>query len=283
MTAGNPIDRRKELGTRTVVGLGMVGFALAILWVGGFAFWLVTVIIGIGLLSEWANLAGADAATRRMMLFTVSVPLAIMCPLAAGPQFFALGLIAAAAVFTMVSTRRTILAIGIVYTALPVLALLLIRKQPDGLLFTLWAMALVWMCDIGAFFVGRAFGGPRLAPSISPNKTWAGFVGGIVAAGIFAAVLHVGWGLPWRLTLATPVLAVVAQAGDLYESWLKRQAGVKDSGTMLPGHGGLMDRLDGLMPVAPIAAFLVMLPEIRDMASGLFPGLVQSLVQGLTT
>lgn len=272
MTAAQPNGRRQELATRTVVGLALVGFALAILWSGGFAFWLITTIIGIVMLGEWSNLAGADAATARMMQFTLSVPLAIMCPLAAGPQFFALGLIVAAAVFTLVSTKRRVLALGIIYTGLPVLALLLIRKQPDGLLFAIWAMALVWMCDIGAFFVGRAFGGPRLAPMISPNKTWAGFVGGIIAAGAFGAVLHFGWGLPLRLTLATPLLAVVAQAGDLYESWLKRQAGVKDSGSILPGHGGLMDRLDGLMPVAPIAAFLVMLPEIRNMASGLLPG-----------
>lgn len=272
MTAAQPNGRRQELATRTVVGLALVGFALAILWSGGFAFWLITTIIGIVMLGEWSNLAGADAGTARRMQFTLSVPLAIMCPLAAGPQFFALGLIAAAAVFTLVSTKRRVLALGIIYTGLPVLALLLIRKQPDGLLFAIWAMALVWMCDIGAFFVGRAFGGPRLAPMISPNKTWAGFVGGIIAAGAFGAVLHFGWGLPLRLTLATPLLAVVAQAGDLYESWLKRQAGVKDSGTILPGHGGLMDRLDGLMPVAPIAAFLVMLPEIRNMASGLLPG-----------
>ncbi|OYY63932.1 phosphatidate cytidylyltransferase [Sphingomonas sp. 28-62-11] len=277
MTVGDPNIRRQELATRIVVGFALVGFALFVLWLGGIAFWLVVTIIGIGMLREWADLAKADLATRRMMLFALSVPLAIMSPMAAGPQFFALGLIAAAAVFILVSTRQSMLALGIIYTGLPVLALLLIRKQPDGLLFTIWAMALVWMCDIGAFFVGRAFGGPRLAPSISPNKTWAGFVGGIVAAAAFGAILHVGWGLPWRLTLATPLLAVAAQGGDLYESWLKRQAGVKDSGSMLPGHGGLMDRLDGLIPVAPIAAFLVMLPEIKAMVTGLIPGLIQGL------
>ncbi len=280
MTAADPTIRHKELATRIVVGFALVGFALFVLWLGGIAFWLVVTIIGIGILREWADLAKADLSTRRMMLFALSVPLAIMSPLAAGPQFFALGLIAAAAIFILVSTRQSMLALGVIYTGLPVLALLLIRKQPDGLLFTIWAMALVWMCDIGAFFVGRAFGGPRLAQSISPNKTWAGFIGGIVAAAIFGAILHVGWGLPWRLTLATPLLAVAAQGGDLYESWLKRQAGVKDSGSMLPGHGGLMDRLDGLIPVAPIAAFLVMLPEIKAMVTGLIPGLVAGLSTG---
>jgi len=84
----------------------------------------------------------------------------------------------------------------------------------------------------------------------------------VIAASALAAVMHVEYGLPWRLTLATPMLAVLAQGGDLFESWLKRRAGVKDSGTILPGHGGLLDRLDGLVPVAPVAAFLVVLPSL---------------------
>ncbi|RZM10732.1 MAG: phosphatidate cytidylyltransferase, partial [Sphingomonas sp.] len=121
--------------------------------------------------------------------------------------------------------------------------------------------SLVWACDIGAFFTGRTLGGPKLAPVISPNKTWSGLIGGVVLASAVAAVLHVQYGLPMRMTLATPVLAVLAQMGDLHESWLKRVAGVKDSGNILPGHGGVMDRLDGLVPVAPVAAFLVLLPH----------------------
>lgn len=267
--------RRSELATRFAAGTLMVVFALFVLRVGGFSFWLVNVLIGIGVIGEWADLAKADASTRRLMRFAISVPLAIMCPLAAGPDFFAFGLIGAAAIFILLVTRRAVLSLGVVYTGLPVLALLLIREQPNGLLFTIWAMALVWMCDIGAFFAGRSFGGTRLAPQISPNKTWAGFVGGIIAAAAFGAVLHVYWGLPWRLTLATPVLAILAQGGDLYESWLKRQAGVKDSGSMLPGHGGLMDRLDGLIPVAPVAAFLVMLPQIRELSLDMVQGLTR--------
>jgi phosphatidate cytidylyltransferase len=137
-----------------------------------------------------------------------------------------------------------------------VLALLVLRESPDGLLLAFWAMALVWATDIGAFFAGRAIGGPKLMPAVSPNKTWAGLIGGVLGAGLFALALT-SWGLPWPLVFATPVLAVVAQGGDLYESWLKRRAGVKDSSNILPGHGGVLDRLDGLVPVAPIAALLV--------------------------
>jgi phosphatidate cytidylyltransferase len=138
-----------------------------------------------------------------------------------------------------------------------VLSLVLIRQQHDGIVYAFWAMALVWVTDIGAYFAGRAIGGPKLAPAISPNKTWAGLIGGMVLAALFGIVMHFAYGLALRLTLASPLLAVIAQAGDLYESWLKRRAGVKDSGNILPGHGGVLDRIDGLVPVAPVAAVLV--------------------------
>jgi len=118
---------------------------------------------------------------------------------------------------------------------------------------------LVWMCDIGAYFAGKYIGGPKLAPMISPNKTWAGLIGGIALATAFGWLLHWRYGLAVRLTLATPFLAMLAQGGDLFESWLKRRAGKKDSGTLFPGHGGVLDRLDGLVPVAPVAAFLVVI------------------------
>jgi phosphatidate cytidylyltransferase len=118
--------------------------------------------------------------------------------------------------------------------------------------------------DSGAYFAGRAIGGPKIAPSISPSKTWAGLGGGIVGAALVMGVAHWcapansgGAGVPalWALLLAIPV-AVLAQAGDFLESWLKRRAGVKDSGAIIPGHGGLLDRVDGLMPVAILAGFM---------------------------
>ncbi len=252
-----------DLATRTGVGLALASVALAALWFGGFVFWLLAVVIALGMLREWAGLEKAPPKTARLMLFTLSVPLAIMCPLAAGPDFFALGLIAAAVFFTGIITRRATLAFGMVYVGLPVLGLLLIREQPLGLLYAFWMLGLVWLCDIGAYFAGRALGGPRLAPVISPNKTWAGLIGGVASAWAFGFVLYYGFDLPCRLMLATPVLALFSQAGDLFESWLKRRAGVKDSGDLLPGHGGLLDRLDGVVPVAPAAALLVMWPQIK--------------------
>jgi len=254
-----------DLAVRTVVGLAMVTVALGALWLGDIAFWLFTTLLAIGVVREWAGLVGVDRATTRMMMLVLSVPLAIMCPLAAGPHFFALGLIFGAAFFIALVTRHDMPAFGMLYAGLPVLGLLVMRSEPRGLLFCFWALGLVWACDVGAYFVGRMVGGAKLAPTISPNKTWAGLIGGIVIATLFAVILHVMSGLPWRLLLATPALALLAQIGDLFESWLKRRAGVKDSGNLLPGHGGLLDRLDGVVPVTPIAALLVIAPKIQGL------------------
>jgi len=258
-----PRARQADLATRAVAGAAMIAVALGGLWLGGAVFWMLCAALALGVLREWGMLVGAREPDRRLMLFAMVVPLAIMSPWAAGPGFRALGFVLGAAVFILGVSRQPPRAAGLLYAGLPVLALLVIRDEPRGLLFGFWTLALVWACDMGAFFAGRWLGGPRLAPAISPNKTWAGLIGGVAAAGVFAAVLHVGYGLPWRLTLATPALAIASQGGDLFESWMKRRAGVKDSGTLLPGHGGLLDRLDGLVPVAPLAALLVMLPQIR--------------------
>ncbi|MEP7007661.1 MAG: phosphatidate cytidylyltransferase [Sphingomonas bacterium] len=264
MSSDAPPKRSSDLAVRSVAGIGMVVVAVATLWSGGIVFWMFCTTLGLLMIGEWADLHGVPAAQKRLARFALVVPLAIMAPtpIAAGPGFLALGLIAAAGFFIVIITRRPMLAAGAVYIGLPILSLLLIRHQKEGVVFTLWALALVWACDIGAYFAGRTIGGPKLAPAISPNKTWAGLIGGVVAASAFGALMHSACGLPWRLTLATPVLAVLAQGGDLFESWLKRQAGVKDSGNILPGHGGILDRLDGLVPVAPVAALLVVLPSL---------------------
>ncbi len=252
-----------NLTLRILVGIGLIAVALAGIIAGGIAFWLLCVVLGLVMMAEWADLHAAPRDTKRLAQYALSVPLAIMMPvIGAGAGFLALGLLIGAAFFVVIVTRRQGLAAGVLYVGLPVMALLVIRRQEEGVVFTAWALALVWACDIGAYAAGRAIGGPKLAPAISPNKTWAGLGGGVLAASLFALFLHWRYGLALRLTLATPALAVLAQGGDLYESWLKRRAGVKDSGTLLPGHGGVLDRLDGLVPVAPAAALLVLLPKV---------------------
>ena len=252
--------RPSELATRTLTGLGLIALALVALALGGFVFWLLVVTAGVFMMAEWSDLNGADPKIKRLGQYVLSVPLAIMCPLAAGPDFFALGLLVGAFFFLTIISRRPQLGAGVLYCGLPIYALLLIRHEPDGLRNALWALSLVWSTDIGAYFAGRSIGGPKLAPSISPNKTWAGLIGGIVLATIVAAAMHQFYLLPLRFVLATPLLAILAQAGDLYESHLKRRAGVKDSGSVIPGHGGFLDRLDGVVPVMPVAALLVVVP-----------------------
>jgi phosphatidate cytidylyltransferase len=257
---GSAPKRRSDLGTRAVAAVAMICVAGLALYAGGFLYWLLIAVAALFMMAEWADLHHVAYNDKRLAQFALFVPVAIMTPIAAGPGFLALGLIAGAAFFTVIITRHPGLAHGIVYVALPVLALLLLRNQEQGLLLSFWAMALVWACDIGAYFAGRSIGGPKLAPTISPNKTWAGLIGGVLAATLFGAILQT-FGLPLHLVLATPLLAVLAQMGDLYESQLKRRAGVKDSGNILPGHGGVLDRLDGLVPVAPAAALMVELAK----------------------
>ena len=142
---------------------------------------------------------------------------------------------------------------GFVYALLPALALLWIRER-DGLELLIWTFIVTWSTDIGAYFAGRSFGKKKLAPSISPNKTVEGLYGGIAAAALFGGAWVLANGLGKPLIVLAPFLAIAAQVGDLFESWMKRRAGVKDSGTWLPGHGGILDRLDGLAPVAVITA-----------------------------
>jgi len=141
------------------------------------------------------------------------------------------------------------LGLGVVYIAGAGLAFLWLRQEPEsGRAVVLWLVAVVWSTDVGAYFAGRLIGGPKLAPGISPKKTWSGLGGGVAAA--VAAGLAASWWLtmgPIILGLASAVLAIVAQLGDLLESGLKRRYGFKDSSALIPGHGGLLDRIDGLL------------------------------------
>ncbi len=150
-------------------------------------------------------------------------------------------------------------AAGFVYALLPALALLWIRERDLlGLELVMWVFIVTWATDIGAYFAGRSYGRRKLAPTISPNKTVEGLIGGVIAAVLFGGLWAFLTGLGSALYLLAPLFAVAAQGGDLFESAIKRRAGVKDSGNWLPGHGGLLDRLDGLAPVAVLAAAVQM-------------------------
>ncbi len=205
------------LGLRCASGLALAALALALAYVGGAAFYLL-VLAAAGLMAfEWRRLcSGAPSA----------------------------------------AARARWLAIGLVYVAVPCIALVWLRAEPLGRETIMWLFAVVWATDIGAYFTGRGVGGPKLAPRISPGKTWSGLAGGVACAaavGLAAAVL-LGVADAWRLAVAGALLALVAQGGDLWESMVKRRFHAKDSGTLIPGHGGVLDRLDGLMAAAPAVA-----------------------------
>jgi phosphatidate cytidylyltransferase len=144
---------------------------------------------------------------------------------------------------------------GFLYSLLPALALLWIRERDaHGLDLLLWTFVVTWSTDIGAYFAGRKFGQRKLAPAISPGKTVEGLYGGMAAATLLAGAWALATGLGMALLALAPLFALAAQGGDLFESGMKRRAGVKDSGAWLPGHGGVLDRLDGLVPVAVLTA-----------------------------
>jgi len=157
---------------------------------------------------------------------------------------------------------------GMAYVALPCASLLWLRSVHfvqsgnAGLSLVIYITFVVWATDIGAYFAGRYFGGPKLAPSISPKKTWAGLGGGLAAAIGIGVVCYTFSPYPATFgggLVISVLLSLVAQLGDLFESWLKRRAGVKDSGQLIPGHGGALDRLDGMLAAAPLFALLVAL------------------------
>lgn len=157
-------------------------------------------------------------------------------------------------------TAPVLYAFGVPYIALPALSLVWLRSDPaSGFETILWLLCVVWATDIGAYAFGRIIGGPRLAPRFSPKKTWAGLIGGMISAAAVGAGMAAWLGLSvMGFGLLSAGLAVVSQAGDLFESWVKRRFNVKDSSNIIPGHGGVLDRVDGVLPVAVVVAVLAM-------------------------
>ncbi len=255
-----PVKKPGSLFSRIVVGLFLAAVAIADIWWGGPAFTLM-IAAGVGIvLWEWGAMHQTPVAWRisgLAVLAAVSLfahldqPLTALAVLGCAILLFLL-----LSMLVRMPGKRW-LSTGLAYAGLPAIALIWLRAQPDGFALVMWTMALVWATDIFAYFAGRAIGGPKIWIAVSPNKTWAGLVGGMLGAGLFSALfgLYRGWPISFVLLLLMGMaLAVVAQAGDFFESWLKRRAGVKDSGRILAGHGGMMDRVDGLVPVACLVA-----------------------------
>ncbi len=204
---------KSDLVVRVGSAIVLVAIAGAALWFGGIAFALLLLVGAALLLVEWFALV-------RAMTLSGGVKGALMV-------------------------------LGPLVTLGSVAGLWFIRDTL-GMTAALWVFAMVWATDIGAYFAGRAFGGARLAPTISPSKTWSGLVGGMIAALVAGATLGDRAGIIGVPLWIGLVMGLLAQLGDLGQSWMKRRAGVKDSGKLIPGHGGVFDRVDGLLPVALI-------------------------------
>jgi phosphatidate cytidylyltransferase len=248
--------------------------ALFCIWVGGYAF-LLFVAIGCAVLGgEWATMCGFSSSDPVYFWFpptlaSITVLSGLGVPWA-GLVMVLVGFAVTAIWGGRPRSPRNValshpkfeLALGVPYIGLAAVALPWLRADPAaGLGNTLFMLVVIWTSDIGAYVVGRIVGGPKLAPAISPGKTWSGAAGGLASAaigGLTVAACHQSGISPSHAIGPAIVLGIISQAGDLLESALKRHFGVKDSGRIIPGHGGLLDRLDALLAVAPVAALLAL-------------------------
>ena len=262
--AGRRPRRWGDLRLRVLSAAILGPLALICIWIGGTAFAALVGLVTIGLSHEWLALCRCPYSLVSVLIFAV-LPAAVAFDAVGAPQVALVALVVAtvaAVLFARGFGRTNLLALGVPYLGTGAVALVWLRQAPaSGLSNVIVLLLLVWASDIGAYVAGRAIGGRRLAPSISPGKTVSGAVGGLVAAvavgGVAAMVLGPG-GLPWRAMLFAGATGCVAQSGDLFESLLKRQFGAKDSGRLIPGHGGLLDRLDALLAAAPAVALLAL-------------------------
>jgi phosphatidate cytidylyltransferase len=250
--------RTHELTLRVLSALVLAPLAIATAYAGGFVFIGFWTIAAIGILIEWEKIVGSAHAIRGAGELAVGAAgaVAAMGYLSPGAVFLALGVVAE---WLVTRERRAWSAFGVAIAGAPLVACILLRADPDyGFLAMIVLFAVVWANDVFGYFVGRLVGGPKLWPRVSPKKTWAGAIGGAVG-GVLAAVA-VAWFSGMANLLAIAVLALllsaVSQTGDLFESSVKRRFGVKDASHVIPGHGGIMDRLDGFVASALVAVII---------------------------
>lgn len=248
-----------DLGPRFVSGLVLVMIATWTAVVGGLPFAILWWVAALAIHWEWQRLIGSGRDPARLVAGGLAIALAaVAAPYGSGG--WSLFLLAAGAVVTAWagSRRRSLSGLGVLYAGILPLSLGVLRgSETLGLAAVVWLFAVVWGTDIAAYFAGRMIGGPKLWPRVSPSKTWSGFLVGVGAGALAGFAVSLGWGGASPMLLPLGVLAgTVAQAGDLFESTLKRRFGFKDSSGLIPGHGGVMDRLDGFLAASVFAAAL---------------------------
>jgi len=265
-----------DLTTRFAAGVLMIGVACGAIYLGGWPFRLLVALGAAAMLFEW----GEMHRVRRLWTYAAPVLLAgallavseWLFPVGTWDEYEGIGwgvgiesfeplwtgvaILAGLALLAALASRRGTMFGGFLYVAIPAFALNMLEWASFELVF--WLMLVTWATDIFAYFAGRSVGGPKLVPRISPNKTWAGLAGGMVGAALVGALAAHAFDLGPPFLYVGAAMGLIAQLGDLFESWVKRRRGVKDSGSILPGHGGVLDRLDGLLPVIVATLLLLM-------------------------
>jgi phosphatidate cytidylyltransferase len=253
-----------DLGVRTFTAIVLVPVVLADAWLGGVWFEVLAAFLGVLIAHEWALIAHGRSSSQFALHALAAICAAMLTPVIGIAQTVMIIVgIAVLSVVVVIARQQKLTAwvpIGPLYASLPIIALVVLRRDGTiGWETILWLFLIVWAADVCAYFAGRMIGGPKLAPKFSPKKTWAGLGGAVLGAAVisllFASYIPTK---PAALPLAVlaGILALVEQAGDIFESAFKRHYGVKDSGTLFPGHGGVIDRVDGLVAVA-VAAVLI--------------------------
>lgn len=266
---------RLEWPARALFGLLLAGFALAAIFAGGKVFAALVAVLAFASAREWHRLVAGPryalvtiatcVAISAALLWTIIAPASLWSVL-----FLVIGSLTAAIIAGISGAPVLWNGLGAFYIGLPALSLVALRVgTSQGIAAVLLVFFTVWISDSAALAGGRFIGGPKLVPLLSPNKTWAGFL-----AGTFVPVLAVSlylWlrgGRLWEAVLLVLALALAGHAGDLFESWVKRRMGQKDSGGLIPGHGGVLDRLDSTLFAAPLAAILVLLFGLDPLCGG---------------
>lgn len=251
--------------TRPVFGLALAAIAVGAIAAGTFAFAALTAVVSVAALREWHRIAEHGGFARELWISSASLCLALAV-LATDPSSGLAWIVLGAATLAVLvaAAARGAHAIwqagGVIYIGAPALLLTELRASAPHAPWVVAGLFLtVWATDTGALVIGNLVGGPKLWPSLSPNKTWAGTLGGVVTASVaFAIYIAVLGGRSFAAMGLAAILSIVAHAGDLFESWVKRQFKFKDSGGLIPGHGGALDRIDSTLAASTAMAFAVL-------------------------
>lgn len=272
MTAADPTTAPprplRDLKVRVASGLALAALALAMTWASVWSFSALVLAVALIVAWEWGRIVRGGGVDTIFVVHAVFVVTAVVLAAIGQAGLGLVGLLVGSIVAVLLGFDQhgRMSALGVIYAGVPAAVLIWLRSSvPYGLEAALFLLLVVWATDTGAYAAGRLIGGARLMPRISPNKTWSGLLGGMAAAAVIALGFAVALPAlaPGVLVPTAVGLAVVAQVGDLMESALKRRHAVKDASGLIPGHGGFMDRVDGLILAAVAAGFLALVVNVH--------------------